>query len=60
MVGTDHPAAALLRNRYNVGPLDYPGRILPRITPFSITTEAQDERARGEWLRLQAGAGLSP
>jgi hypothetical protein len=31
----------------------------PRITPFSITTEAQDETARGEWLRLQAGAGLS-
>jgi hypothetical protein len=30
----------------------------PRITPFSITTEAQDETARGEWLRLQAGAGL--
>ena len=31
----------------------------PRITPFSITTEAQDETARGDWLRLQAGAGLS-
>ncbi|MFB6099327.1 MAG: M14 family zinc carboxypeptidase, partial [Salinibacter sp.] len=31
----------------------------PRITPFSITTEAQDETARGDWLRLQAGAGLT-
>ena len=31
----------------------------PRITPFSITTEAQDETARGDWLRLQARAGLT-
>jgi len=31
----------------------------PRITPFSITTEAQDETARGDWLRLQASAGLT-
>jgi len=31
----------------------------PRITPFSITTEAQDETAHGDWLRLQAGAGLT-
>lgn len=31
----------------------------PRITPFSITPEAQDETARGDWLRLQARAGLT-
>jgi hypothetical protein len=31
----------------------------PRITNFAITTEAQDETARGDWLKLQAGAGLA-
>jgi hypothetical protein len=30
-----------------------------RITPFSITPEAQDETAYGDWLKLQAGAGLT-
>ena len=31
----------------------------PRITYFSITTEAPDETARGDWLRLVATAGLA-
>ena len=30
-----------------------------RITPFSITPEAQDETAYGDWMKLQAGAGLT-
>lgn len=31
----------------------------PRITYFSITTEAPDETARGEWLQLLCRAGLA-
>ncbi len=31
----------------------------PRITYFSLTTEAPDETARGEWLELVASAGLA-
>jgi len=31
----------------------------PRITYFSVTTEAPDETARGEWLQLVAKAGLA-
>ena len=31
----------------------------PRITYFSITTEAPDETARGEWLQLMCQAGLA-
>jgi hypothetical protein len=31
----------------------------PRITYFSVTTEAPDETARGEWLELVASAGLA-
>jgi hypothetical protein len=31
----------------------------PRITYFSITTEAPDETARGDWLRIVCTAGLA-
>jgi hypothetical protein len=31
----------------------------PRVTYFSVTTEAPDETARGDWLKLVAGAGLA-
>jgi hypothetical protein len=31
----------------------------PRINTFSVTTEAPDETARGEWLELVASAGLA-
>jgi hypothetical protein len=31
----------------------------PRVTYFSITTEAPDETARGNWLELVATAGLA-
>jgi hypothetical protein len=31
----------------------------PRVTYFSLTTEAPDETARGEWLELVARAGLA-
>jgi hypothetical protein len=31
----------------------------PRITYFSLTTEAPDETARGEWLELMGQAGLA-
>lgn len=31
----------------------------PRVTYFSITTEAPDETARGDWLELVATAGLT-
>jgi hypothetical protein len=31
----------------------------PRVTYFSLTTEAPDETARGEWLELVASAGLA-
>ncbi len=31
----------------------------PRITYFSVTTEAPDETARGDWLKLVARAGLN-
>jgi hypothetical protein len=30
-----------------------------RINPFSITPEAQDETAYGDWMKLHAGAGLT-
>ena len=31
----------------------------PRVTYFSVTTEAPDETARGDWLQLVASAGLA-
>jgi hypothetical protein len=31
----------------------------PRVTYFSVTTEAPDETARGDWLDLVASAGLA-
>ena len=31
----------------------------PRVTYFSVTTEAPDETARGDWLDLVATAGLA-
>jgi hypothetical protein len=31
----------------------------PRVTYFSVTTEAPDETARGEWLNLVASAGVA-
>jgi hypothetical protein len=35
------------------------GLYSPRITYFSATTEAPDEPARGEWMRLMGEAGLT-
>jgi hypothetical protein len=44
-----------LRGREATGP----GPNNPRITYFSLTTEAPDETARGEWLEMVASAGLA-
>jgi hypothetical protein len=41
------------------GPGGGSGANSPRVTYFSLTTEAPDETARGEWLELVAGAGLA-
>jgi hypothetical protein len=35
------------------------GLYSPRITYFGVTTEAPDETARGDWLRLMGEAGLA-
>jgi hypothetical protein len=40
-------------------PMSGSGVTNPRITYFSITTEAPDETARGDWLRLVCEAGLA-
>ncbi len=44
-----------LRGRESIGT----GVGSPRITYFAATTEAPDETARGDWLRLVADAGLA-
>jgi hypothetical protein len=35
------------------------GLYSPRITYFGVTTEAPDETARGDWMRLMGEAGLA-
>jgi Zinc carboxypeptidase len=40
-------------------PLGANGVNSPRVTYFSLTTEAPDETARGDWLELVANAGLA-